>query len=188
MFAMNVPITDERIEWFALSAPYRNELKAKKLLDDKGVETYLPMQHRIITNKQGKKERKLMPVVSNLLFARTTRTLLQEIKTGVHYLQYRTRVVKGRNIPIVVPDYQMKQFMAVCETHSEQLIFLAPEEINLSKGTPVRVIGGILDGVEGTFLKVKGVRSRRVVVQIDGIAVAAAEVEPQYIEVITSQQ
>ncbi len=185
---MCVKNSEEPIEWFALSAPYRNELKAKALLDEQGVENYLPMQHKIVTDKKGKKVRKLMPVVSNLLFAHTTRTHLQEIKTGVHYLQYRTRVVNGRNVPIVVPDYQMKQFIAVCDTRNEQLIFLTPQEINLSKGTPVRVIGGMFDGVEGLFLKVKGVRSRRVVVQVDGIAVATAEIEPQYIEVIQSSK
>lgn len=181
---MGVQEDNERIEWFAMSAPYRNELKAKRFLDEKGVECFLPMQYRIITNRSGKKERKLMPVISNLLFARTSRSYLQEIKTGVHYLQYRTRVENGRNVPIIVPDSQMKQFMAVCETHNEQLIYLAPDEINLAKGTPVRVVGGVFDGVEGVFVKVKGVRSRRVVVQVEGVAVATAEIEPEYIEVI----
>lgn len=177
---------DEPLEWFAMSAPYRNELKAKKLLDDKGVENYLPMISKIVTNRKGKKERKSVPIINNLLFARTTRSIIQDIKTGVQFLQYRTRVENGRNVPIVVPDKQMEQFIAVCETQNENLIYFTPEEINLAKGTPVRVIGGVFDGIEGTFVKVKGVRSRRVVVQIDGIAVAAAEIEPEYIEVIPS--
>lgn len=176
---------NECVEWFALSAPYRNELKAKSFLDERGVENYLPMQYKIITNKSGKKERKLVPIISNLLFARTTRSYLQDIKTGIHYLQYRTRIENGRNVPIVVPDYQMDQFIKVCETHNDKLLYLAPDEIDLAKGTLVRVVGGPFDGIEGVFVKVKGVRSRRVVVQIEGVAVATAEIEPQYIEVVT---
>lgn len=174
----------ESLEWFAMSAPYRNEMKAKTFLESKGVECYLPCQYKIVTDRYGRKRRKLQPIISNLLFARTTRDYLQEIKTGVHYLQYRTRPLNGRNVPITVPERQMQQFIAVCETHNENLIYLLPEEINLSRGTQVRIIGGAFDGVEGTFVKVRGARTKRVVVQIDGIAVATAEIEPQYIEVI----
>lgn len=170
--------------WYAMSAPYRNELRAKQLLDSKGVENFLPLCTKILTDKNGKKIRKTLPIVSNLLFAYATHDTLQQIKQRASFLQYRTRKVDGRNVPIIVPDDQMRQFIAVCQTQSEKLIFLQPDEINLALGTPVRVIGGPFDGVVGTFIKVKGARARRVVVEIDGIAVATAEIEPQFIEVI----
>ena len=64
------------------------------------------------------------------------------------FLQYRTFPENGKNVPIVVPDNQMQQFIAVCETHNEQLMYLNPDEINIAKGTPVRIIGGTFDGVE----------------------------------------
>ena len=174
--------------WFAMSAPYRNEFKAQRLLDEKGVENFLPLCTKIFTDKDGKKVRKTVPVVTNLLFAYTTRDNIQQIKSRAPFLQYRTRRENGRNIPIIVPDDQMRQFMAVCKTNSDKLIYLQPDEINLAKGTPVRVIGGMFDGVVGTFIKVKGARAKRVVVQIDGIAVATAEIEPQYIEIIDTQK
>ena len=174
--------------WFALSAPYRNEFKAQRLLDERGVENFLPLSVKITTDNRGKKVRKLLPIVSNLLFAYTTRDNMAQIKLRAPFLQYRTRKENGRNVPITVPEAQMRQFMVVCKTNSEKLIYLRPEEINLSQGTPVRVIGGIFDGVEGTFIKVKGARAKRVVVQIDGIAVATAEIEPQYIEIITENK
>lgn len=178
---------DETPLWYALSAPYRKEFEAQRLLDSKGVKNFLPLQHRIFTTPKGRKVRRLVPVISNLLFAYAPRTLLQEIKTGVPFLQYRTRQENGRNIPIVVPEEQMRQFIAVCETHNDSLIYLQPDEINLDKGTPVRVIGGVFDGVEGVFVKVKGARSKRVVVFISGVmAVATADIEPQYIEVLKS--
>lgn len=170
--------------WYALSAPYRNEMKAKRFLDEKGVENFLPLCSKIFTDKYGRKVRKTAPIVSNLLFAYTTRDNMQEIKMRAPFLQYRTNKVNGRNVPIIVPDKQMRHFITVCQTNSDKLIYLHPDEINLAKGTPVRVIGGVFDGVEGVFLKVKGARTKRVVVQIDGIAIATAEIEPEYIEVI----
>ena len=80
----------------------------------------------------------------------------------------------------------MQQFITVSKTNSEQLIYLRPEEINLKKGTRVRILGGTFDGVEGIFVKIKGIRSRRVVVVIPGItAVVTAEIQPDLIEVIS---
>ena len=65
------------------------------------------------------------------------------------------------------------------------LIYFQPEELNLSKGTKVRITGGDFEGQEGVFLKVKGARDRRVVIAIQGIiAVAMATIHPDLIEVI----
>ena len=165
-------IHDDTLYWFAMSAPYRKEMEAKQLMDSKGVENFLPLQNKIFTNSRGIKVRKLVPVISNLFFVHSTRREIQDIKSRVPFLQYRTRPVNGRNVPIIVPDRQMQQFITVCETRNEKLIYLSPQEIDIAKGTPVRVI------------KVRGARAKRVVVQIDGVAVATAEIEPQFIEVI----
>lgn len=181
---MEEGIVSESLQWFALSATYRRERAAQELLEKHHIENFLPLTCKIFTNKNGQKVRKFVPVVSNLLFARTTRETLQEIKTGVPYLQYRTRPEGGKNVPIVVPDNQMSQFMTVCKAQSEQLIFMEPQEIDIAKGSHVRIIGGALDGVEGVFVKLKGARSKRVVVMLEGVTAVAAEVEPQFIEVL----
>jgi transcription antitermination factor NusG len=110
--------------------------------------------------------------------------VLNEVKKKSRYLQY---IVNSRSREkIIVSDEQMKHFIVVASLHTEKLIYLKPEEINLKKGTPVRIIGGPFDGVEGIFIKVKGARSRRVVVLIQGVtAVATTEIEPDLIEVIS---
>ena len=70
-------------------------------------------------------------------------------------------------------------------TYNDHLLYFRPEELNLSKGTRVRVTGGDFAGQEGIFLKVKGARDRRVVIEIQGvIAVAMATIHPDLIEVI----
>ena len=63
---------------------------------------------------------------------------------------------------------------------------LGSYEINIEKGTKVRIHGGSFDGTEGVFVKIKGKRNRRVVVLIEGLAAIAinAEISPDLIEII----
>ncbi len=175
-------------EWFAMSAPYRREMIAKELLDKKGIENFIPMRYAVVSNRLGHKSKRLVPAIHNLIFAHTTRTAIQAAKQGVNCLQYHTRLEEGRNRPIIVPDGQMEQFIAICNQQDEEVRFLSPEEIDLEKGTRVRIIGGRFDGVEGRFVKVKGVRNRRVVVELEHITtVVLSEIEPDLIEVIEEQ-
>lgn len=174
----------DNVVWFAVSAPHQRELKAQKLLEGYNIETFIPMRYEVVESTKGKK-RILAPAIHNLLFARTSRRLLQQIKTGIPYIQYKTRRENGRNVPIIIPDEQMEQFIAVCSTHDDHLMFLQPEEVNLRKGTRVRILGGAFDGIEGVFVEMKGRRERRVVVLIEGLtAVATAEITPDLIEVL----
>ena len=62
---------------------------------------------------------------------------------------------------IIVPDDQMRQFIAVAERMTSILSFFSPDEVNLRKGTKVRITGGDFEGYEGVFVKVKGARDRR---------------------------
>lgn len=101
----------------------------------------------------------------------------------VAYLQYITDTRSGQKI--IIPDQEMQRFIAVAGTYHEQLLYFRPDELNLSKGTKVRVTGGDFEGQEGIFLKVKGARDRRLVIKIQGvIAVAMASIHPDLIEVI----
>ena len=155
------------------------------MLEKSAIESFIPMAYKVVM-RNGKKCRAWLPAVSNLIFVRTMRLVIQETKKYIPFLQYLTRPEGGRNIPIIVPDGQMNQFIAVCRSREEKLVYLAGDEINrLGKGTRVRIIGGVFDGVEGTLVRVQGCRRRRVVVQVQGIvAVVLAEVEPDLIEVI----
>ena len=171
--------------WFAMSAPYRRELKAKAFLESKSVECFVPMKSAVIERRSGIKSRQQVPAIHNLIFVHASKEEIQELKNGKDFLQYMTRPLNGKNIPITVPDKQMQQFIAATQAANEELVYLQPEEIDLKKGTRVRVHGGTFDGAEGLFVKVRGKRNRRVVLLIEGVtAVALAEISPDLIEVI----
>ena len=168
-------MTENDVVWFAMSAPFCKELEAQVLLQRDNIESFVPLCYKIIEKKDGHKVRKLVPAIHNLIFVKTTRPIIQ----------YLTKPENGRNVPIIVPERQMQQFITVCKSQNENLVYLSPTEINLHKGTRVRIIGGPFDGVDGIFIKIKGYRKRRIVVSLPGIAaVATAEIDPDYIQII----
>ena len=171
--------------WFAMSATFGRALKAKAFLEGKGVKCFVPMRYEMVDNKGQGKERKLIPAITNLIFVYTTKDTIQQLKSGVNYLHYLTHSVGGVNQPIVVPEHQMQHFIAVCDTHNDKLVYLSPGEVNLEAGTAVKIIGSAFDGVEGTFVKVKGSRKKSVVVLVQGIAaVMIAEFADGYLQVL----
>lgn len=173
------------IVWFAMSAPYRRERIAKEFLESKGIECFVPMKTALVEKRNGTKQRQLVPAIHNLVFVHTDKETIKNLKQGVNFLQYHTRPMNDKNVPIIVPDSQMQQFIAVTQAGNDSLTYLRPDEIDLAKGTKVRVHGGAFDGTEGLFVKVQGKRSRRVVLLIEGVtAVALAEISSDFIEVI----
>lgn len=174
--------SSEKMQWFAMRATYRRGMQIKELLDKKGVSNFIPMRYEVFI-KNGRKKRMLVPVIHDLVFVYAVQSELQKIKFKIPYLQYMMDIRNGQKI--IVPDDQMRQFIAVAGTCDEHLIFFNLDEINLRKGTKVRITGGDFEGYEGIFIKVKGVRDRRVVIYLQGvIAMAMATLSPDLIEVI----
>ena len=172
--------SSERQVWFAMRVTYRRELVVRSKLEDRGVECYIPMHWRRSV-RTGKKE--LVPVIHNLIFVHILPSAMKEIKKDVSMscLQYMTDSRSGEKI--IVPDGQMKQFIAVSGTYDDTLKFFGPGEVDLSKGQKVRVTGGIFAGCEGVFVKVRGIRAKKVVIQITGVvAVALISVHPDLVE------
>ena len=101
------------------------------------------------------------------------------------YLQYIMRRKGAERLPTVVPPRQMETFIKAMGDADESSLYFSGEEINIAKGTRVRIHGGALDGCEAVFMKVKGARARRAVVAVQGVvAVALATVTPDMIEVL----
>ena len=64
-------------------------------------------------------------------------------------------------------------------------IYYKPIEItDAMYGKKVRIVGGTLDGYEGRLLSVKGMRKRRLIVELPGFISVAVEVEPEYIQLL----
>lgn len=175
--------TTNNHSWFALRVTYSRELTLKKYLDREGIENFIPMRYEYIV-KNERRIRKLVPAVHNLIFVYASRARIDAVKELVG-LSSPIRYIMDRetNQPIIVPDSQMRSFMAVAGNSDQELVYLEPSAVSFRKGERVRVTGGIFEGVEGEFIRVKN--DRRVVVSIRGVmAIATTFIHPSLIEPI----
>lgn len=164
--------------WYAIRVTYNREMKVKRELDSLHIENFLPMKYRIIT-RGDRKVKELIPAIHNLIFVNISSAALKEYKATT-ILPIRYIMNRETREPIVIPETQMKNFIAVAGNITEQIVYLEPNLSNFNKGDKVKIIGGVFEGAEGYFMRIK--RDRRVVVCINGIAaVATAFVHPSLV-------
>ena len=177
-----MPHSGEEKYWFAMRATYGRALKARLLLAEKHIQTFVPM--RYTSCRSGLRQvRKLVPVMPNIIFAYVSPDVIKEVKRRVDYLQYIVNKRTGEKI--IVPAKDMERFIAVCGSHDEHLLWLQEEDINIEKGTAVRITGGPFKGQEGVLMKVRGARDKRVVIVVKGVvAVALTSIHPTLIEIL----
>jgi len=179
----------QQSHWYAMRATYGRNQEAKKHLDEAGVESFIPMHYVVTLDKRGRKVKKYVPVVRDLVFVHTDLATMHTLKDQLDYLRnIYIPTGEGKKQIVVVPDNDMDNFIKISGSASEGILFFSPDEINLSKGTKVRIHGGQFNGLEGTFVKVKGARDKRVVVDISGvIVVATCTLRCDLVEVLQQQ-
>ncbi len=167
-------------DWYPLRVTYGRAIKAKERLESHQIESFLPLQYKILV-KKGKKIKELSPVINNLIFVKGG---YDDIKVAIHDSGYIKFIYKRDNTRLIIPSQQMDHFIRVSNTYDEELLYFYPSEVNLQQGTPIRIHskGDPLDGVEGLFLKVKGKREKRLVISINGIIAVAAAVNIDLLE------
>ena len=107
-------------QWFAIRVTYNREMKVKRELDSLHIENFLPMTHRIV--KRGERKiKELVPAIHNLIFVYITATELKSYKATTS-LPIRYIMNRETREPIVIPERQMKNFIAVAGNISEQIV------------------------------------------------------------------
>ncbi len=161
---------------------YRRELKIKSVLDELGVENFLPMHYQI-TGKDDQSKYELVPAIHNLIFVRSTQEHITQLKMTQRNLEPMRYMMKtsvsglgGAEI-MRVPDRQMENFIRVAKADSDKVIFLKYSKYLAKPGQRVRVVEGYLAGVEGVIKRIKN--NKHVVVQIDGVAAVAIAYVPK---------
>ena len=160
-------------EWFVFRASYNRELKAADFILNEGIYAYVPQQY-VWKEKDGKPKKELKSLISCKFFVYTDAKTAQKMAKDTPELSYlnfdydHTRQnPDGTNPPLRVPQREMEQFLRVCQTHSEHLLWMNPEEMNLKLNDPVLVTDGPFKGVEGYFVRAK--KQNRVAIQIENL-------------------
>lgn len=172
-------------QWFVMRDLRRRNAKilAKDELLQAGFEVFTPMT-QMIMNAGGRRERRDVPVIQDLLFVHESKTALDPYVAQHPMLQYRFQRGKTINEPMTVRSEDMQRFIIAVEK-SATALYYRPEEITKAMyGKKVRIVGGSLEGIEGHLLSVKGMRKRRLVVEIPSLIAAAVEVETEYIKLM----
>ena len=155
---------------------------AYKLFEEKNVEYFTPMKSKLVVVK-GKQIRKEVPCIPDLLFVYDSREVLDPIIDEVPTVQYRWVRNKYRE-PMVVSDAEMERFIHAVSVSGIPKYYL-PEEITPAMlNRKIRILGGPLDGYEGTLLTLRGSKVKRLLVEIPGLLLAGVEVNPDYIQFI----
>lgn len=170
--------------WFVLRDLKRanSKYQAYRMLEEMDMEVFTPKKW-LIRMEKGRRVRREIPCIPDLLFVRDTRERLDPLIEDIPTLQYRWVRHKYRE-PMVVPDAEMERFIyAVRSTESPK--YYLPEEITPAMlNRRIRVVGGLLDGYEGTLLTTRGSKVKRLMIELPGVVALGVEVNPEYIQLL----
>ena len=173
----NRPISEVR--WFAARTRCGSELSVAGRLEKLGVESFLPTVKLTRTRGHVPYERALIP---SLVFLRTTKERACELANReavpVKYL-----IDPATRTLMVVPDKQMDDFRRVLDLSTDEGGLI---DRPLELGDRVRVIKGVLAGVEGFVLELRG--RTYVVVRLLDSWFAKASVPRAWLEPIDRQK
>lgn len=170
------------LQWFPMRVTYHRETRIKTLLDEMGIENFLPMHWVMVETKNGGKKRMLLPAIHNLIFVKSTQEFLTELKmtreefAPLRYLMKRSLSSKGKGDIIVVPNRQMENFIRVASVQDDRVMFLENNDFINKVGQKVKVTDGYFAGVEGVIKRIN--KNKRIVVQLEGVAAVAIAFVP----------
>ncbi len=175
----------EQSLWYVMRDLKRANAKERAygLLEELHFEVFTPMQWRLVT-RQGRRIREEHPVIPDLLFVRAVRHSLDPIVEKTPTLQYR--YVRGGKYcdPMVVAESDMECFIRAVRS-SESPRYYLPEEITPAMyGRRIRIVGGPLDGCEGSLVTARGSCVRRLLVDLPTLLAVSVEVSPEYIQLV----
>ena len=182
----NVPF--ENKQWFVLRVSYGRILKAKTLVEAKGMVYYIPLRYKEV-RKQGKKRIITEPLLPSFIFVHVTakqvEALLHDNKVVAnesrallsYYFDHTIHLQDNpnRNPPLIIRDEAMNNFVRLTSIKNPHIIPVTSNNIQFKLGDNVVVMEGEFKGVHGRVARIAG--QQRVVVELfDGCLVATAYV------------
>lgn len=181
----------DSFKWYVVktnraSIPYREKLRKH------GFTIFLPTRYEV-QMVGGRRVRVERPVIFNYIFVRTSLEALKEfckLNSDIHIL-YRARYHQEdrnneENRVIVIPDEEMKMFAKAVGMYEQDVPFVKPTEVELSKGDHVRITEGPFAGIEGVLMSQQGKDGGRVLVNVGNLlTVPTLDIKPEYLQIIS---
>ena len=172
------------VKWYVLgSLSTQKELVVRDDLRRSGLESFVPLQFKMkrVRNLQ---HHTLKPAITGLIFVKANKEDIKEfIRTSRHALYMRKSTFSNKKEYLTVPNKQMENFITATEQNYGNVTYYTPDEISLHEGDIVKVPLGSKE-YEGEIMRVKGKRSKQLVVSIPEVAIAAIELTPEILQLI----
>ena len=170
-------VIDRQPHWYALKVFFNKVFEIEEHLNSRGIESYFPTE-TVVVEKGGRKKKVIRPVISSLMFFRTSRqvALEQQKELTDRVILYVERIGYSRE-PVAISDVEMERFRLVASSGEEGLEYFGADSPEFRKGEHVCVIDGPFKGAEGYIRRVKG--NHRLFVSIRGVCAVATSYIPR---------
>jgi transcriptional antiterminator NusG len=139
-----IPIPDHNHEWYAVTTRSRQEKVAANILENIGITAFLPLVEEVHRWSDRNKTVRV-PLFSSYLFVQIPRS--RESQVRVLQAPGVVSFVGNHSGPLTIPQKEIDDVRSVLSGE----VKYSPYPY-LQAGDRVRIVGGALDGVEGTLL------------------------------------
>lgn len=124
-------------------------------LDNQHLTYFVPMRYKESVDDNGNKSRKLVPVVSNLVFLKKTATE-KEIAAIISECPFSISLLRRQRYdvhPCEIPSAEMKELIYICDPERITYKYISDEEARVKVGSDVIVTRGPLQGLRGKLVR-----------------------------------
>ena len=146
-------------KWFAVYTHYKREKLVKKMLDQKGIECYLPIRKEV-RNWSKKRRTMELPLISCYIFVKITKAEYVPVLETEYVLNF----VKFAKDLIAIPENEIQLVRSILQDQAD--FEIVPTD-KFEKGDKIVIVGGSLAGTKGQLIDFDG--KKRVLVTLDYI-------------------
>ena len=176
---------NEIARWYVLGIHgTHHEIRLRDALRQAGMESYVPLKYEIV-RRRDIQQRRMLPAIAGLVFVMTCPAAFKEFAMRWTVpLFLRKSSFSNHEEYLTISQQQMEQFIAVGTAFPESITYFKPEEVTLHEGERVRIQIGS-KSYEAEIKRVKGKRSKQLVVEIPEVTTATITLTPDIMNLIT---
>lgn len=168
---------DTNQHWYACKVFFNRVFEVEDALKDMGVECYVPVSEKA-TEQHGVVKKKIQPLVSSLLFFRTTLDKAIDVEEQLRgKVMVYMRTSSSAKFPASIPDREMNIFILVTSSGDQGVEYLGADDARYHTGQLVEVTEGVFKGAVGRIKRIRG--NHRLIVSINGVCAVATSYIPR---------
>lgn len=180
----NVPLQNK--QWFVLRVTYGRIIKAKSLVEAKGLKCYVPLRYKEV-RKQGKRRIITEQLLPSFIFVHASAEQVDSLLQDKNIKPFENRallsfyydhtshckIAPTKNPPLIISDTAMNNFIRLTSIHNPHIIPVTSENIKYKLGDEVVITEGEFKDIHGRVARIAG--QQRVVIELfEGCLVATA--------------